>query len=203
MRFGLARGTRSRPWPSRFACAPSGASDGSTRPACTSFTASALNSGVNFLLFLFAMNSSWRIFAPSGVSTKPGEDHSWLGLRYRLRCVVSTVGDRRARRSPAAVCTPEALTGISLGLRQLRSDPRASSPPPSPPTLLSGAVSRRAPPHPLVPAVWPAARTTGGPRRRSAPPPPAPGPWRAPRPRRPRARRRRSHRVRPWSGVVS
>jgi hypothetical protein len=33
-----------------------------------------LNSGVNFLLFLFAMNSSWRIFAPSGVSTKPGED---------------------------------------------------------------------------------------------------------------------------------
>jgi hypothetical protein len=35
-----------------------------------------LNSGVNFLLFLFAMNSSWRIFAPSGVSTKPGEDHA-------------------------------------------------------------------------------------------------------------------------------
>jgi len=34
-----------------------------------------LNSGVNALRFLFAMNSSWRIFAPSGVSTKSGDLH--------------------------------------------------------------------------------------------------------------------------------
>src|ERR1700756_1437763 len=37
-------------------------------------TASALNSGVNFLRFLRAMNSSSRIFAPSGLSTEAGED---------------------------------------------------------------------------------------------------------------------------------
>jgi hypothetical protein len=47
-----------------------------------------LNSGVNFLLFLFAMNSSWRIFAPSGVSTKPGEDHFLYSLPS------SAVGER-------------------------------------------------------------------------------------------------------------
>ncbi|HTB74006.1 MAG TPA: hypothetical protein VK762_12215, partial [Polyangiaceae bacterium] len=33
-------------------------------------------SGVKFLRFLRAMNSSWRIFAPFGVSTEAGEDQT-------------------------------------------------------------------------------------------------------------------------------
>src|SRR5450432_2398201 len=46
-------------------------------PARARRTASALNSGVNFLRFRRAMNNSWRIVAPLiGLSTKLGEDQS-------------------------------------------------------------------------------------------------------------------------------
>jgi hypothetical protein len=57
-------------------------------PARARRTASALNSGVNFLRFRRAMNNSWRIVAPlMGLSTKLGEDQSvaarWFWGRRR------------------------------------------------------------------------------------------------------------------------
>src|SRR5687768_14597435 len=56
-------------------------------PARARRTASALNSGLNFLRFLRAMNNSWRIVAPSrGLSTEPGDPHGDPMQQVNLRC---------------------------------------------------------------------------------------------------------------------
>nr|WP_206607173.1 hypothetical protein [Sandaracinus sp.] len=44
-------------------------------PTAQRRTASALNSGLNFLRFLFTIEHSSRMLARSGVSTEAGEDH--------------------------------------------------------------------------------------------------------------------------------